>query len=184
MSPQALARAAVPAWLAAASHGGTHRREALALFDALEPVPLSRLVGRWRGLGVPTGHPLDGLLEACGWYGKAFDDTERAFPLLFGRAGEARIAPARLPLRLTAPLWRQGRRLTPWAFRALRPLLTTSGPTARLRLLHFRGKLGAAMIYDAQPIIDVFRQVDADTLLGLMDCRYFDVPLFFSLHRA
>lgn len=168
--------------LASARHGaGTD--ELLAMFDGLEPVPIPALLGRWRGAGLPTGHPLDGLLEACGWFGKAFEDAERAFPLLFGRAGEVQVDPARLPLRLAAPLWRHARQLVPFAFRALRPMLTTGAASARLRVLEFRGKSGAAMLYDAQPVIDIFRRIDGAQLLGLMDCRYFDAPLFFTLER-
>ena len=46
------------------------------------------MLGRWRGSGLPTGSPLDGLLEAYGWYGKEFLDAETVHPLLFGdRAG-------------------------------------------------------------------------------------------------
>ena len=37
---------------------------ALALFDQLAPVAPAELLGDWRGQGLATGHPLDGLLEA------------------------------------------------------------------------------------------------------------------------
>ena len=40
------------------------------------------------------------------------------------------------------------------------------------------------MIYDQLPIIDVFRRVDDDTLLGLMDFRAVPLPYFFVLARA
>jgi hypothetical protein len=39
------------------------------------------------------------------------------------------------------------------------------------------------MIYDAKPINDVFRRVDDDTVLGLMDYRKWGRPYFFLLHR-
>ena len=39
------------------------------------------------------------------------------------------------------------------------------------------------MIYDARPINDVFKRVDADTALGLMDMRGLDKPFFFVLRR-
>jgi hypothetical protein len=32
--------------------------------DTLAGVALDACIGRWRGSGLPTGHPLDGLLEA------------------------------------------------------------------------------------------------------------------------
>jgi hypothetical protein len=39
------------------------------------------------------------------------------------------------------------------------------------------------MVYDALPIIDLFRRVGRDTLLGLMDMRGLDRPFFFVLRR-
>jgi hypothetical protein len=44
------------------------------------------------------------------------------------------------------------------------------------------GAAGATMIYDTLPILDVFRRVDRDTLLGVMDLR--GAPFFvFTLRR-
>jgi hypothetical protein len=57
--------------------------DALAFFDGLPAVPADEMLGRWRGSGLPTGSPLDGLLEAYGWYGKEFLDAETVHPLLF-----------------------------------------------------------------------------------------------------
>ena len=34
------------------------------------------MIGTWHGAEVPTGHPMDGLLEASGWWGKQFIDAE------------------------------------------------------------------------------------------------------------
>ena len=39
------------------------------------------------------------------------------------------------------------------------------------------------MIYDARPVIEVFRRIGGAQMLGLRDCRYFDAPLFFALVR-
>jgi hypothetical protein len=39
------------------------------------------------------------------------------------------------------------------------------------------------MIYDHLPIIDIFRRVDEDTLLGVMDMRGLADPYFFILRR-
>jgi hypothetical protein len=39
------------------------------------------------------------------------------------------------------------------------------------------------MLYDRLPIVDVFRRLDATTLLGLMDARGIPQPFFFRLHR-
>ena len=55
--------------------------QALALFDSLPAVPLQAAQGAWRGEGMHTGHPLDGLLEACHWHGKRIDGSEHVQPL-------------------------------------------------------------------------------------------------------
>ena len=69
------------------------------------------------------------------------------------------------------------------AFAGVRALLYTDKPKARLRTIEHRGVATAAMVYDALPIIDVFRRVDPDTLLGLMDLRGLPQPFFFLLER-
>src|SRR4051794_35550191 len=82
----------------------------LARFDALPPVRTASLRGTWRGSGLPTGHPLDGVLERLGWYGKRIDDDERVHPLLFRTwRGVACLNPGLVPLGLVlrvAPLLR------------------------------------------------------------------------------
>jgi hypothetical protein len=158
----------------------------LDLFDRLPAIGVPDLVGRWRGSGLPTGSPLDGLLEAYGWWGKDVVDAETVHPLLFaGRRGEPRaVTPAPAPLWLlrTRPgMLHAGvvRRLFP----LVRPLVTTSRPAARVRTITHRGVLTAALVYDALPVIDVFRRVADDVLLGLMDMRGLDAPFAFVLRR-
>ena len=70
------------------------------------------------------------------------------------------------------------------AFAAARPLLRTTKPKARLRRMEHRGVDSATMIYDALPILDIFREVDQATLLGLMDLRGIAQPFFFILRRV
>ena len=48
----------------------------------------------------------------------------------------------------------------------------------------FRGKHSAAMIYDRKPIIDYFRKIDDDRVLGLMEMRGMERPFFFLLTRV
>lgn len=160
--------------------------ESLDRFDAGAPVAVEELLGRWRGSTWPTGHPLDGLLERYGWYGKEFVSADIVHPLLFtDGAGRPRPLDSRLVpfllMRRAALLGRlPGARL---GFAAVRPLLWTRRPGARLRLVEHRGTTTAAMIYDALPVIDVFRRLDDDTLLGLMDMRGMAQPFFFTLQR-
>jgi hypothetical protein len=133
-----------------------------------------------------TGSPLDGLLEAYGWWGKEVVDAETVHPLLFpSRDGVPRpVSPAPVPLSVLrrwpslahVPVARR-------VGRAVRPLLTTSRPAARLRVVTHRGVASAALVYDALPIIDVFRRVDDGVVLGLMDMRGLDAPFAFVLRR-
>ncbi|CAN5181361.1 DUF4334 domain-containing protein [soil metagenome] len=162
-------------------------KDVLALYDSLPVVQIDTLLGSWRGSELPTGHPLDGLLAAFGWHGKRFDSADSVHPLVFDRArgaGLVSVQPALMPIGLVLKL---GKRLPHPAvggvFRLLQPLMTTSAPAARLRMIEHRGLVTAAMVYDALPIIDVFRHVDEDTLLGIMDVRGSDQPYPFVLHR-
>ena len=160
--------------------------DALALFDRLEPATIDFLLGAWSGDEFPSGHPLDGALAAYGWRGKRFDSAEQVHPLLFGAAArEFAVRPRALwrgiPLLLKFPALKAA----PFAAlaRTLLPLLAARRPHARLRLLQFRGRIGAAMLYDDVPILDVFRRVDDDTALGLMDLKGLEQPFFFLLRR-
>lgn len=171
-------------WLAE-HRDGAPADAALAWFDALPPVAPEEMLGRWRGSGLPTGSPLDGLLEAYGWYGKEFIDAETVHPLLFStRRGPRPVDPTLVPLGvLRDRSWLAHSRAARAAYRVGRPLVTTSKPRARLRSVGHRGVVTAAMVYDALPIIDVFRQVSVDVRAGLMDLRGLDAPFFFVLSR-
>ena len=170
---------------------GTDAIGALELFDALPSVEVADLTGdgpegRWRGSGIPTGHPLDGVLERLGWHGKRFVSTDVVHPLVFRGRGERLVCvdPRLLPLGLalrSARLLRTAAaaRAAPLAL----PLLATRKPQARLRTVEYRGVVSAAMVYDRQPIIDSFRRVDEDTVLGVMDLRGMRSPYVFVLRR-
>lgn len=159
---------------------------ALDRFDALPPVPPGALRGLWRGTGVPTGHPLDGVLERLGWFGKRFDDDERVHPLVFrGRRGLVSLHPGLVPL---GPVLRAGPLLrTPpaaAAFAVARPLASTRRPRARLREVRYRGVVSTALVYDDLPVVDAFRAVDDGTVLGAMDARGMARPYLFRLERV
>jgi hypothetical protein len=155
--------------------------EALAFFDSLHAIPADEMLGAWQGSGLPTGSPLDGMLELYGWHGKRFEGPEDVHPLVMGEPG-ARFSlnPSLLPLSL---LRRHASLLKSPAVVAVAKrlmwLLKTRKPKARLRLMEFRGVSSAAMVYDALPVIDVFRKVDTDTVLGLMDVRGEAPPALF-----
>jgi len=173
-----------PGWLAAAERNGASPKDALSAFDRLPPIRTDALSGLWRGGGLHTGHPFDGLLEESGWYGKRFEDHETVFPLLFERGGGLiAIDLPFLPLASAASLDSHWRRGAVSAFRLGIRLFATTRPTARLRELSFRGVTTAAMIHDRHPIIDVFREASPGMVLGLMDLRGL-APMFFTLRRA
>jgi hypothetical protein len=165
---------------------GTTLAAALSFYDSLPAVRVEEMLGSWHGSSLPTGNPLAGLLERFGWYGKRFDDAETVYPLVFGRGDGSLYAvnpwfvPMGLVMRFASQLNRPvGAKL----FAALRPLIRTTKPHARLRLTEYRGVVSATMCYDALPVNDVFRKVDDRTLMGVMDLRGMTTPFVFVLRR-
>jgi hypothetical protein len=125
------------------------------------------------------------LLEAYHWYGKRFESPDHVHPLIFTKSNGKRVnvnpelVPIRAGLLMRAPRTAFLGRL----FQSCIPLLTTKRSRARLRLTHYRGKASATMIYDDLPINDVFRKVDNNTVLGVMDLKGMEQPFFFVLRR-
>lgn len=169
----------------AVQKGSATTAEALALFDTLDVVSLDCMLGRWHGAGFPTQHRMDGILEAYGWYGKEFHSLNDVDPLLFKQGNKlVKMNPERIPLTLlTADFEPPKSAFVGRCFSLLIPTITTNDHKARMRMTEFRGKVSATMLYDGLPINDVFRKVDDDTLLGLMDLKGMDQPFFFVLHR-
>jgi hypothetical protein len=161
---------------------------ALALFDSLPAVSNDFMLGTWRGEGFPSGHPLDGALEAYGWWGKRFDAPDEVHPLLFARRGGGTLALNPFWMAPSLPwLDRWPLPKSPGIGRALQwllPLLSTRRSGARLRQVEHRGRVSAAMVYDRLPIHDCFRRLDDDTVLGVMDQKGARQPFFFVLRRA
>jgi len=170
----------------------TTATEALAIFDAAPAVDAEFMIGTWRGAELPTHHPLDGLLAASGWWGKQFVDAETVHPLLFPTAdGSAlwalnpALAFGGLGMVTRVPGLKGMNFSRPIA--ALKPVLRTTAPKARLRTTRYRGVDSATMVYDQLPINDVFRVLDdtagSETVLGAMDLRGSSRPYFFVLRR-
>ena len=158
--------------------------DAMALFDRLEPATAEQMIGHWRGEGIDTGHPMDGMLESSYWHGKVFESPEAVHPLVHNMPiwGRVSVNPALLPIRLSTALPMRDT-LAPFLFPMLAPLVRSRRARARLRTVEFRGRYCAAMVYDAKAIIDVFAQYDRDTLLGWMDSKGMTQPYFFKLFR-
>lgn len=164
---------------------GVSTDKALKLFDQLEPVPLDFMLGRWTGAEIPTNHPLDGLLGASNWYGKEFIDPDNVHPLVLAWANgnTYKTTPMMLMMKLgmSVPIFKQ-----PF----MKPinglvtsLVSTKKSKARLRMIDYRGKTSATMIYDRLPIHDHFRKIDEHSVMGLMDFKGEKHPYFFMLMR-
>ncbi len=55
--------------------------------------------------------------------------------------------------------------------------------TAQMRLMAYEGKVSAALIYDKHPIMDYFRKVTDDVIIGLGDVKGKPTDFFFHLTR-
>lgn len=163
------------------------QQQALEQFLPLPPLHPCELSGLWQGRGVPTGHPFDGVLENLGWFGKRFNPDLRADALLFhaGRRKLRAIDPKWVPLHLALRFHAFGR--TPLAavlFARLQRFFQAKGPVASINTVAFEGVESAAMIYDDQPIVDHFRRINDDRLMGLMAMRDDDRFYLFEPERV
>jgi len=167
--------------------GSISSTEALSLFDSLEAIDTDFMLGAWRGAGFPTDHPADGLLESYNWYGKNFDSSEQVHPLIHTTASGKKVSLNPIfMLPLVGALGRGSLPRAPIISKLLgyiMPLFSTKKGRARLRMIEYRGKSSATMAYDHLAINDVFRKVDDNTLLGIMDLKGMAAPFFFVLRR-
>ncbi|CCM78344.1 DUF4334 domain-containing protein [Rhizobium mesoamericanum] len=161
--------------------------QTLEAFRSLPPVQPRELVGLWKGRGIQSGHPFDGVLENLGWFGKRFTSDMRADALLF-RAGERRliaINPKWIPLRLALRFHGLGRtRIARNLFSYLQRRLRARGPVASVKTMMFGGVESAAMAYDDQPIVDHFRRIDERRVMGAMTIPGEARVYFFELERV
>lgn len=163
------------------------QNEKRAWFGKLAAVQPAEMIGLWRGAGIASGHPIDGVLENLQWFGKRFHPDLRADALLFqwqtGRL--VPIDPGFIPLRLSLRLGAFGRTgmARNW-FSHLQRSFRAKGTTASLESRGLDGVLSAAMVYDRQPIVDHFRRIDAFSVAGMMivegDARHY----FFRLEQV
>lgn len=156
-------------------------------FRSLEPVQPVEMPGLWKGAGIPSGHPLDGVLENLGWFGKRFHADMRADALLFqwppGRL--VAIEPGFFPIGLAikaAPFGRTAIARS-W-FSYLQKACRARGTSAALKLQTQEDAETAAMIYDRQPIVDYFSRIDGEELAGMMCVRGDIRRYFFKLRRV
>ena len=166
--------------------GDVSTEQALNLFDQLDPVDTQFMLGEWKGEGFNTGHRMDGLLEAFRWYGKRFHSEDAVDPLIFSRSNGrlVKLNPLWFNLKYAKATQFTGSKTAQKMFNLATYLLFTRRSRARLRMIEYRGKLSATMVYDHQPINDVFRKIDDNTVMGLMDAKNMNKPFFFILKRV
>lgn len=123
-----------------AAPGPVDTRELDALWAALDVVEVSAILGMWRGFAFPTGHPVERLLASSRWYGKRFVAPHDAKPLIC-RSADGGLYSDTMAGKGEASLWH----------------------------VEFRGEVTATMVYDGMPVLDHFKRVDDDTLMGVMN---------------
>eukprot|EP00475_Leptophrys_vorax_P004744 TRINITY_DN12818_c0_g1_i1.p1 TRINITY_DN12818_c0_g1~~TRINITY_DN12818_c0_g1_i1.p1 ORF type:complete len:195 (-),score=41.19 TRINITY_DN12818_c0_g1_i1:46-630(-) len=164
--------------------------EALHLFDSLPPISTSEMLGSWIGSEIQTGCLVDGLLVLFNWHGKVFESTEVVHPLVFklhkNSSKLVYLNPIIISLQWIVVWFKrlfETSEVLRTVFSALLLLFVTTKPAARLRIVQYRGVTSAGMVYDTQPIIDSFRKVDENTVMGVMDSRALSAPYVFVLRR-
>ena len=129
-----------------------------ALWADCASVRAADVLGDWRGSDFDTDHPVHAMLAASGWHGKRFVSVREAHPLICRGADGALFSNEELGRGL-ASLWD----------------------------IEIRGEVTASMVYDGQPVVDHFKAVDADTLLGVMNgkgVRHEGRHYYFVLERG
>jgi Domain of unknown function (DUF4334)/GXWXG protein len=110
------------------------------LWAELEVVDAAEILGSWRGFAFPTGHPIERVLASSRWHGKRFVALDDAKPLIC-RAEDGSLFSDTASGKGEASLWN----------------------------VEFRGELTATMVYDGMAVLDHFKRVDSDTLMGVMN---------------
>ena len=161
------------------------QEEAFSFFDGLKPIEVSMMKGMWRGKELHTGHPMEGLLSVCKWSGKKFVDVENVFPLVFEKGNHKLYYGNPGVMPLNAPYEKIPKIIISILFKIVYPFIKTKKSKARLRMVEFRGKSSASMLYDQVGIIDIFRKVDASTVMGIMDFKQnpSGKSYFFALYK-
>ena len=130
-----------------------HARSDLdAFFDDLEPVSIEAMKGGWKGGVFPTGSPVEILLQDFG------------------------------VIKWHGKRFDSADRVQALVGKALGFKMSFPFGTAVLRRVEFRGQVSAAMIYDRRPIIDHFRRIDENAVMGIMDEKG-KIAVYFYLER-
>lgn len=124
-----------------AAGGQVSTTELDELWAALPTVRPEEILGPWKGSAFATGHPVEAMLTAAAWHGKKFESVTEVHPLIC-RDDQGQL---------------------------YSNVELGNGGGASLWTVEFRGQSTATMVYDARPILDHFKRIDAQTLLGVMN---------------
>ncbi|MFE0804968.1 DUF4334 domain-containing protein [Streptomyces sp. NPDC058812] len=122
------------------TNGPVETAELDSVWAELDTVRPEEILGEWKGGEFDTGHPLNGMLAQAGWYGKTFTSVHDVKPLVC-RDAKGELYSDRELGQGEASLW----------------------------TVEFRGESTATMVYDGRPVLDHFKRVDDDTLMGIMN---------------
>lgn len=111
-----------------------------AVWAGLATLRPEEMLGRWHGGEFTTGHAINGMLDKAGWYGKTFTSRNDVQPLIC-RDADGKLYSNRELGKGEASLW----------------------------AVEFRGEVTASMVYDGRPVIDHFKKVDDNTVMGVMN---------------
>ncbi|MFZ2511324.1 MAG: DUF4334 domain-containing protein [Gordonia sp. (in: high G+C Gram-positive bacteria)] len=128
-----------------------------AIWAHLPTVTVDEILGDWRGGELPSGHAMDGQLAKVSWHGKWFRSRYEVAPMVC-RDTEGHLYSNTELGNGEASLWP----------------------------VEFRGEVTASMVYDGQPVIDHFKRVDDQTLMGIMNGKTSlvrDRHFYFYLQR-
>ncbi len=128
-----------------------------AIWAPLPTVTIEEILGDWRGGELPSGHAMDGQLVKVGWHGKWFRSPYDVAPMVCRDSGGNLYSNKEIG-KGEASLWP----------------------------VQFRGEVTASMVYDGQPVIDHFKRVDDQTLMGIMNGKTSlvrDRHFYFYLQR-
>lgn len=124
-------------------------------FEALEPIKIEEMTGKWNGGLFFTSSFQRLLLDQLAifkWVGKNFKNENRVQALIMSFLG----------------LFKFG--------------LPFFG-SAVARTIQFRGKDSAAMVYNYMPFIDHFRRIDDSTVMGIMTAKGEVVNYFYAIKK-
>lgn len=145
-----------------------------AVFDQLKPISPEFLIGKWKGFSFDTGHPAHRILDTLKWAGKDYRSVDDVDPIMiYDDSGKRSWYSEYGHARVSSEL--QGI-----------PVQGYAADRSQIREVKFHGTVSAAMIYDKFPIIDVFKYVDDNTVLGAMDSKDFPADAgeyYFYLKR-